>query len=165
MATFASISRTPHFPRVWVRTVLAIGRLLLGAGFLLVAFQNVHFGGKWHLRDYYLYSAMTINSYNLLPLWAIWWVSPILPWFELTLGVLLIIGAGLRWTGLLASAFMIAFNYTSIVAQLRNTGDGFSVRGNLSLSINIRDGSLLLLALLVTIGAFLIKRRKAAVSS
>ena len=60
---------------------------------------------------------------------------------------------------------MMAFNLASIATQLRDTGDGFSVRGNLSPAILIRDGSLLLLALFVTFGAFLIKRRRAAVSS
>jgi uncharacterized membrane protein YphA (DoxX/SURF4 family) len=160
MATIGSISQSQPGPRVWARALLAIGRVLLGAVFLFVAFQNVHFGGEWHLRDYYLYSAMSIDSYSLLPLWAIRLIAPILPWFELMLGALLIVGAGMRWTGLFASVFMIVHSYTSVVTQLRNTGDGFSVKGNLVPPILIRDGSLLLLALAVTLGAFLIKRRR-----
>jgi uncharacterized membrane protein YphA (DoxX/SURF4 family) len=165
MATIASISQSTPGPGVWGRTLLIIGRLFLGAIFLLAAFESIHFDGKWHLHDYYFYSAMALYSYSLRPVWAILLLSRILPWLELTLGVLLVAGAGLRWTGSCATALMIAFNYASIVSQLRNT-QGFSdVRGNLSPSILIRDGSLLLLALSVTIGAFLIKRRRAAVSS
>jgi MFS-type transporter involved in bile tolerance (Atg22 family) len=125
----------------------------------------MHFNGKWHLRDYFFNPAMSIDSYGLIPLWAIRLIAPILPWYELALGVLLIVGAGLRWAGLFASSFMIALSYPSVVAQLRNTGDGFSMRGNLVPSILIRDGSLMVLALAATVGAFLIKRRRAAVSS
>src|SRR3984893_18315568 len=147
MATTASISQFAAGPRVWGRRLLVAGRVFLCAIFLLAAFETIHFGGKWHLHDYHIYSAMALYSYSLRPVWAILLLSRILPWLELTLGVLLVTGAGLRWTGLSATAFMIALNYVSIVSQLRNT-QGFSdVGGNLSPSILVRDSSLLLLAL------------------
>src|SRR6267142_481653 len=146
MATTAVKSQSPLGRIICARAPLVIGRVLLGAIFLLVAFQTIHFYGEWHLHDYSFYSAMSIDSYRLLPLWAIRWIAPILPWFELTLGLLLFVGAGLRWTGLFASAFMLALSYASVVAQLRNTGDGSSARGNLVPPILIRDVGLLLLA-------------------
>jgi hypothetical protein len=142
-----------------------IGRAMLGGLLLINAFQTVYFSGHWHFLDYYHYSAMRIDSYGLLPLWPILWIALIQPWLELVLGVLLISGVGLRWTGLAGCAFMFAFNYTSVIGQWRNTGDGFSLRGNLAPSLLIRDGSPLLIAIAVTIGAFLIKKRQSTVSS
>ena len=111
---------------------------------------------------------MAINSYNMLPMWAVEWLARILPWFELLLGVLLIAGIGLRWTGLTSSALLLVF----IGAMTRAYMHGLEIKcgcfgnneklGPLTL---IRDSSMLILALAVTIGAFLIKKRESTVSS
>jgi hypothetical protein len=92
----------------------------------------------------------------------------ILPWFEFFLGVALLAGIGLRWTGLMASALLLVF----IAAMTRAYMNGLEIMcgcfgnneklGPLTL---LRDSTMLIPALGVTIGAFLIKKRKATVSS
>ena len=95
-------------------------------------------------------------------------MARVLPWFELALGVLLITGVGLRWIGLVTSALLLVF----IGAMTRATILGLEINcgcfGNnekLGAATLIRDSSLLVLALAVTIGAFLIKKRQGTASS
>jgi hypothetical protein len=164
MISARSHSQGSSGSKVWVRIVLAFCRVLLGAIFIVGAYHRIHFNGQWHLRDYFFYSALSLDSYRLLPLWAIWCIAAILPWFELTVGVFLIVGAGLRWSGLLASACMALFYYMLIVAQLRDTGGGFAPSGSIAPVVLVRDSVLLVLALAVTIGAFLLKKRDTAAS-
>ena len=111
---------------------------------------------------------MAINSYNLLPVWAVELLARVLPWFELALGVFLIIGIGLRWSGIIASALLLVF----IAAMTRAYIMGLEIMcgcfGNnekLGPWTLIRDSSMLVLALAVTIGAFLIKKHRVTVSS
>jgi uncharacterized membrane protein YphA (DoxX/SURF4 family) len=166
--TSAAVSETSHRSRSWPRVLLVLGRIVLGVIFLYAAYAKLHFSGSWHLGDYHFFFGMAINSYNLLPLWAVEWMARILPWFELALGALLIVGAGLRWTASIASALLLAF----IVAMTRAYILGLEIVcgcfGNnekLGPGTLIRDSSMLVLAIAVTIGAFLIKKRKTAVSS
>ena len=140
-----------------------MGRVALGSIFLYAAYSKLHFNGSWHLGDYHFFFGMAINSYNLLPLWAVEWMARILPWFELALGVVLVIGAGLHWAASIASALLLVF----IVAMTRAYILGLEIVcgcfGNnekLGPGTLIRDTSMLVLALAVTIGAFLIKRRR-----
>jgi uncharacterized membrane protein YphA (DoxX/SURF4 family) len=167
-ATSAAVSETSPRSRSWPRVLLVLGRIVLGVIFLYAAYAKLHFNGSWHLGDYHFFFGMAINSYNLLPLWAVEWMARILPWFELALGALLIIGVGLRWAASIASALLLVF----IVAMTRAYILGLEIVcgcfGNnekLGPGTLIRDSSMLVLALAVTIGAFLIKRRGTAVSS
>jgi uncharacterized membrane protein YphA (DoxX/SURF4 family) len=148
--------------------LLVLGRIVLGVIFLYAAYSKLYFNGNWHLGDYQFFFGMAINSYNLLSLWAVEWMARILPWFELALGALLIIGTGLRWAASIASALLLAF----IVAMTRAYILGLEIVcgcfGNnekLGPGTLIRDSSMLVLAIAVTIGAFFIKKRRTAVSS
>jgi uncharacterized membrane protein YphA (DoxX/SURF4 family) len=164
----AAVSETSPQSRSWPRALLFLGRVALGLIFLYAAYAKLYFNGSWHLGDYNFFFGMAINSYNLLPLWAVEWMARVLPWVELLLGAFLIIGVGLRWAGSIASALLLVF----IVAMTRAYILGLEIVcgcfGNnekLGPGTLIRDSSMLVLALAVTIGAFLIKRRKATVSS
>ena len=55
-------------------------RLLLGAVFIYAAYTK--------LRQSWLLFALSIDSYQMLPEWAVLAVARTLPWFELALGVL-----------------------------------------------------------------------------
>jgi uncharacterized membrane protein YphA (DoxX/SURF4 family) len=167
-AASATVSETSPRSRSWPRALLVLGRIVLGVIFLYAAYSKLHFNGSWHLGDYHFFFGMAINSYNLLPLWAVEWMARILPWFELALGALLIIGVGLRWAASIASALLLVF----IIAMTRAYILGLEIVcgcfGNnekLGPGTLIRDSSMLVLALAVTIGAFLINRRRTAVSS
>jgi len=167
MATRAVIAETYKRPSAWPRRLLFLGRVILGLIFIIAAYTKFHFDSAWHFGDYHFFFAMAINSYDILPLWGVEWASRILPWFELALGVLLLLGVGLRWTGMAASALLLVF----IVAMTRAYMHGLEIMcgcfgnneklGPLTL---LRDSSMLIPALGVTIGAFLIKKRDRTVS-
>ena len=168
VVTSAVISETTARPAVWPRALLMLGRVALGAIFIVAAYAKLHFGGSWHFGDYHFFFAMAIDSYKLLPISMVEWMARILPWFEMVLGVWLIAGAGLRWSASVSSALLLVF----IGAMTRATILGLEINcgcfGNnekLGTVTLIRDSSLLVLALAVAMGAFLIKKHKATVSS
>jgi uncharacterized membrane protein YphA (DoxX/SURF4 family) len=143
-------------------------RVALGAIFIVAAFTKLYFNGGWHFGDYHFFFGMVISSYDILPLSAAEWAARTLPWVELLLGILLIAGIGLRWTGLLACALLLGFIGAMTHAYMNGLeimcgcfGNNEKV-GPLTL---LRDSSLLIPALAVTIGAFLIKKRDSPVSS
>jgi uncharacterized membrane protein YphA (DoxX/SURF4 family) len=167
-ATTAIASETTARPAAWPRALLVIGRVLLGLIFVVAAYTKLHFDGAWHFGDYHFFFAMAIDSYKLVPTTLAEWMARALPWVELALGALLISGIGLRWSGLFASGLMAVFIAAMTHAYINKLeimcgcfGNNEKV-GPLTL---IRDSSLLVLALAVTIGAFLIKKRRDTVSS
>jgi uncharacterized membrane protein YphA (DoxX/SURF4 family) len=168
MATSAVISESQSQPRAWPRVLLVLGRVALGAIFLYAAYSKLYFDGAWHLHDYHFFFAMAIDSYKMLPLSVVEWMARILPWFELLLGALLIVGIGLRWAGSITTALLLVFIGAMTRAKILGLEINCGCFGNnekLGTATLIRDSSLLVLALAVTIGAFLIKRRRAGVSS
>jgi putative oxidoreductase len=168
MSATASISesstRTGNLPR----GLLTLGRIILGGIFVYAAYAKLHFNGSWHFGDYYFFFGMAINSYNLLPLWAVELVSRFMPWFELVLGLSLLIGIGIRWTSLIASGLLVVFIAAMTRAYILGLEIVCGCFGNsekLGPWTLIRDSSMLVLALAVTVGAFLIHRRRTVVSS
>jgi uncharacterized membrane protein YphA (DoxX/SURF4 family) len=158
----------PSRRRTVLSALLLLGRVALGFIFLYAAFAKLYFDGAWHLRDYHFFFAMAIDSYKMLPLSVVQPMARILPWLELLLGALLTAGIGLRWVGSITSALLLVFIGAMTRAKMLGLEINCGCFGNnekLGTATLIRDGSLLVLALAVTIGAFLIKRRKAAVSS
>lgn len=164
----AAVSESQTRPRAWPRVLLVLGRVVLGAIFLYAAYAKLYFNGGWHFGDYHFFFGMAINSYNLLPVWAVELLARVLPWFELALGAFLIIGIGLRWAGLFASALLLVFIAAMTRAYILGLEIVCGCFGNnekLGPGTLIRDSSMLVLALAVTIGAFLIKKRRDAVSA
>lgn len=168
MGTSVAVSETSPRTSAWPSALLLLARVLLGAIFIYAAFAKLYFNGAWHFSDYHFFFGMVINSYNILPIGGVELAARILPWFELLLGVLLIAGIGLRWTGLLASLLLIVF----IAAMARAYMNGLEIMcgcfgnseklGPLTL---LRDSSMLIPALGVTIGAFLTRKPQDTVSS
>ena len=168
MAIPAAISKSSPRPGALPRALLVLGRIALGFIFLYAAYAKLYFGGDWHLSDYQFLFAMAIDSYKMLPMWAVEWMARVLPWFELTLGALLIIGAGLRWIGSISSGLLLVFIGAMTRAKILGLEINCGCFGNnekLGTATLVRDSSLLMLALAVTAGAFLIKKRRATVSS
>lgn len=133
-------------------------RILLGLVFAYAAYAKLHFNGAWHLRDYYFLFAMGIDSYRMLPLGAVQWMARILPWVELGLGALLVIGAGVRWAGLAVSALLVMFMIALAHAALGGLEINCGCFGTGSVSPSrelVLDGILLALAVFVTVGGFL----------
>jgi uncharacterized membrane protein YphA (DoxX/SURF4 family) len=168
MSTSAVIPETSQRTAAWPRVLLLLGRVALGFIFLYAAFAKLYFGGDWHLHDYQFFFSMAIDSYKMLPLWAVQWLGGVLPWFELALGVSLIAGVGLRWVGLATSGLLLVFIGAMTRAKILGLEINCGCFGNnekLGTLTLVRDSSLLVLALAVTIGAFLIKKRRSTVTS
>jgi hypothetical protein len=123
-------------------------RTLLGLALVFGAYTKFHFNGAWHFRDYYFFFAMVIRSYRTLPLGAVEWLARILPWAELTLGVLLIAGAGVRWVSVITSALLIFMASMPRAAFL-----GLASRTNLATELLV-DIGFFLFSLIIALRAF-----------
>ena len=145
------------------RGLLLAARIILGGIFVFAAYTKLHFNGAWHLGDYYFFFAMTIDSYQMLPLSVVQMMAHVLPWVELGFGALLIVGAGVRWVGALTSALLLVFIGAMTRAWMLGLEINCGCFGNnerLGPLTLLRDSSLLLLALIVTIGAFMFHRAR-----
>jgi uncharacterized membrane protein YphA (DoxX/SURF4 family) len=168
MATTAIPSETSPRAAAWPRALLVVGRIALGAIFLVAAYTKLHFNGGWHFGDYHFFFAMAIDSYNMLPLWAVEVIARVLPIFEAVLGIWLIAGLGLRWGGAITSAMLLVFIGAMTRALILHIQIKCGCFGNdepLTIWTLLRDSTLLVLALAVTLGAFLIKKRQGTGSS
>jgi uncharacterized membrane protein YphA (DoxX/SURF4 family) len=168
MATTAIPSETSPRTAAWPKALLVLGRVALGLVFLVAAYTKFHFNGSWHFGDYHFFFAMAIDSYNMLPLWAVELMARGLPILEAVLGTLLISGPGLRWVASITSALLLVFIGAMTRALILHIQIKCGCFGNdepLTIFTLLRDSTLLILALAVTIGAFLIKKRQGTVSS
>ncbi len=115
---------------------------MLGAVFIYAAYTK--------LRQSWLLFALSIDSYQLLPEWAVYALARMLPWLELALGILLITGIWLRSLSIAAAAILALFFTVMVVSYVRGAGIDcgcFGVGEPLSLRTLARDGVLLAVAL------------------
>ena len=130
-----------------IRRVTLALRLLLGAVFIYAAYTK--------LRQSWLLFALSIDSYQLLPEWGVLAVARTLPGLELALGVLLLAGAWLRHTSIVAAAILALFFGLMVRAYAGGASIDcgcFGVGEALSVKTLARDGVLLAAALaLVTL--------------
>jgi putative oxidoreductase len=126
---------------VTARLRLAL-RLLLGGVFLYAAYTK--------LSQSWLLFALSIDSYQMLPEWAVLAVARTLPWTELALGVLLLSGWKLRYVSMGAAAILLLFFSVMVYQYAGGTGIDcgcFGVGEALSAKTLARDGVLLAAAL------------------
>lgn len=85
-------------------------RLALGALFIYAGFTKVYPPEHQFLFE------MAVSAYQLLPAWAVVVVARALPWFEIALGLVLLLGWELRYssvlTALLVGGFIAAMAVT-----------------------------------------------------
>ncbi len=137
--------------RLW----LIAGRLLLGGVFIYAAYTK--------LAQHWTLFAFSINSYGLLPEWALKPVAIGLPWLELLLGLLLVAGVGLRYAAAAASALLLVFFGVMVRAYLQELEIDcgcFGLGEQLSAKTLARDGVLLGVSLAVTIAVFLSEAKR-----
>ena len=111
---------------------------------------------------------MAVDSYNMLPLWAVELVARVLPILEAVLGAFLVLGVGLRFFSSITTALILVFIGAMIRALILHIQIKCGCFGNddpLTIWTLLRDSSFLVLALAVTIGAFLVKKRQDTSSS
>jgi len=140
--------------------LLLVGRLALGGVFIFAAYTKLYFNGAWHLHDYQFFFAMSIDAYRILPLPMVERLAAALPWVELALGALLLSGILLRWTGAITCVLLAIF-MAALVHAVRLHLDICGCFGQHSVKPSdelLQDSGLLLVALAVTVGAFLARR-------
>ena len=128
---------------------MLLGRLGLGAVFLYAAYTK--------LKLPWITFAATIEAYKLLPESGVIFVARTLPWFELALGALLVLGFGLRLVAAAASALLLAF----FAAMVRSYALGLQIDCGcfwpgdaLSWKTLIRDGLLTSVAVGLAVASF-----------
>lgn len=120
-------------------------RVILGGIFAYAAWLK--------LRDPWAVFAISIDSYQVLPFWAVEIVARGLPWFELLLGILLVAGL---WRGIsapAASLLLTVFFLLMIRAMVKGMQIDCGCFGpgeRLSWLTLLRDGALLASSLFVT---------------
>jgi uncharacterized membrane protein YphA (DoxX/SURF4 family) len=136
--TFLS-NKTPTGIAAWIL------RVILGVIFVYAAWIK--------LREPWAMFAISIDSYQILPMGAVEMVARALPWFELLLGVLLIAGL---WRGVSAAAasLLLAVFFSLMVRALAKGMQidcgCFGPGERLSWVTLLRDGALLAGSLFVT---------------
>lgn len=152
------------------KVLLLIGRLALAAIFLVAAYakmkpQTDEAWSTGSVRTSLAMFAMQVDSYQLLSPPQVTFVAHTLPPFELFLGLWLLTGVLLPFSALITSLLLGGF-FATMVRSYRmgleiNCGC-FGPGERLGPLTLLRDGSLLALAIAVTIGAFWMYRKRAA---
>ena len=78
-------------------------RLALGALFVYAGFS------KLYPPDHQFLFEMAVSAYQLLPVWGVIVVARTLPWFEIALGLVLILGWKLRYSSVLTALIVGGF--------------------------------------------------------
>lgn len=147
--------------RRYIAIALLVGRIALGAIFLYAAYAKLHYAGAWHLSDYDFLFAFGINSYQMLSTENALRLARVLPWTEVALGALLISGIALRWVGSITTVLLVIFMSALARAATLHLEINCGCFGNQSTTPARElavDSVLLLLAITVTLGAFLAHR-------
>lgn len=167
-STAAPISTTRAARGRVGRVLLTIGRLALAAVFLVAAYAKLkpQVAMPWSItsiKTSLSMFAMQVDSYQLLPPSQVIRVAHVLPLFELFLGLWLLSGIALRFSSLLTTLVLTGF----FTLMVRTYALGLSINcgcfgpsEQLGPKTVLRDGSLLALSVAVTVGAFLVNRRR-----
>lgn len=149
------------------RFLLLAGRVALAVIFVYAAYAKMkpQTGMPWSAASVdtsLSMFAMGVDSYQMLPPWAVSPFAHLLPPFELILGIWLLSGVGLRFSSLLSTLAVCAFVIAMVSAYRRGLTISCGCFGpgeQIGPKTFIRDGLLFLpLSLAVTVGAFLARR-------
>ena len=133
--------------------LLLIGRLIVAGIFI--------YAGYAKLREPYLQFEVSLESFKILPEYALEPIARTLPWLEVALGIALLTGILARWFALIASLMLAIF----VGAAARAYSMGLAVdcgcfgSGSddpLGPKWFAEHGGMLALAAAVTVGAFLL---------
>jgi uncharacterized membrane protein YphA (DoxX/SURF4 family) len=147
--------------------LLPMGRLALAAVFLLAAYAKMRPQASmpWSIgsvKTSLAMFAMEVDSYQLLPAPAVSTVAHLLPPFELFLGLWLLSGLAARFSTLVTTLLLAGFFAVMVRSYALHLGINCGCFGpgeQLGPRTLIRDGSLLVLSMVVTIGGFRSRRK------
>jgi len=153
------------------RSIILIGRLILGGIFVYAGYAKLFlpnfifwplFALRFSLSTNLSNFAVQVESYNLLSPWRVSFVAHTLPFAEIILGLLLLIGWRFRiWATivtLIMMGFFAAVLHSYALGMQINCGC-FATPEPLTIKTVLRDGALVALALLMTIFAFIEARK------
>ncbi len=153
------------------RAIIWIGRLVLGgifvyAGISKIFFPNTHlwpmFVLKFSISTNIANFAYQVDAFKMLPPWGVQFVAHTLPFTEVLLGLLLVIGWRLRIWASLLTLIMLGFFVVVTRAYLlhMNINCGcFAIPEPIGPKKILEDAALFVLALLTTVFAFLEARK------
>jgi len=149
------------------RAIIWIGRLLLGGIFIYAGYSKVFFPNhnlwplfflKFSISTNLANFAYQVEAYKLLPPWGVNFVAHALPFTEIILGLLLLIGWRLRIWASMLTLIMVGFSVVVLRAYLLHMDINcgcFATPEPISLRKVVEDGALSVLALLMTVFAFI----------
>jgi uncharacterized membrane protein YphA (DoxX/SURF4 family) len=148
------------------RILLIAGRIVLAGIFIVAAYAKMRPqpGMGWNVNSVKIslsLFAMGVDSYEMLPPWAVGPLAHLLPPFELILGLWILSGIALRYSALVATLLVGGFIYAMTRAYMLHLGINCGCFGpgeQVGPKTLLRDGLMLPLALAVTIGAFVAGR-------
>ncbi|HXU47851.1 MAG TPA: MauE/DoxX family redox-associated membrane protein [Candidatus Binatia bacterium] len=157
------------------RILLIVGRIVLAAIFLAAGLSKLKplAGMPWtaaSVKTSLAMFAMGVDSYQILPPWAVSPLAHFLPFFEIVLAIWLLSGFALRVSSLLSTLAICVFIYAMFSAWRRGLTINCGCFGQGGAPIGpkdmMRDGLLFLpLSLAVFIGSIFANRRKRVASS
>lgn len=152
------------------RILLIVGRIVLAAIFLAAGVSKLKpfTGMPWTVasaKTSLAMFAMGVDSYQILPAWAVSPLAHFLPFFEIVLAVWLLSGFALRISSLLSTLAICVFIYAMFSAWHRGLAINCGCFGQGGAPIGlwdmIRDAVLFLpLSLAIFIGSILMRRSK-----
>ncbi|MGC1417833.1 MAG: MauE/DoxX family redox-associated membrane protein [Candidatus Acidiferrum sp.] len=153
------------------RAVIWVGRLVLGGIFIYAGYSKAFLPNKNFWPYFILKFSLTMNisnfaaqveAFKLLPPWGVQFVAHTLPFTEIILGLLLLIGWRLRIWATLLTLIMLGFFSVVLRAYLLHMDINcgcFATPEIIGLKKVLEDAALSGLALLMTIFAFQEARR------
>jgi uncharacterized membrane protein YphA (DoxX/SURF4 family) len=126
------------------RIIVTALRIALGCMWIYAAYMK--------LKDPWMLFAMSIDSYHILPEWAVLTVARTLPWLELAIGLALIAGLLLRYASILSAGILCVFFVAMLSAYMRGLAIDcgcFGPGDAISWKTFLRDGALLSAAVLL----------------
>ncbi len=153
------------------RAVIWIGRLLLGGIFLYAGYSKIFLPNAnwwpWFILKFSVSLNLTnfaaqVEAFKMLPAWAVQFVAHTLPFAEILLGLLVLIGWRLRiWSSLL-TVLMLGFTFAVLRAFILHMDINcgcFATPQPVNLQKILEDAALSGLAVLMTVFAFIEARQ------
>src|SRR5438309_12114089 len=153
------------------RAVIWIGRLVLGAIFIYAGYSKAFFPNhtlwplfflKFSISTNLANFALQVQAFKLLPPWGVQFVAHTLPFTEIALGLLVLIGWRLLIWASLLTAIMLGFFFVVLRAYLLHMDINcgcFATPEPISLKKVLEDAAMAGLAILMTTLAYVEARR------
>jgi uncharacterized membrane protein YphA (DoxX/SURF4 family) len=143
----------------WITLFL---RIAVGGIFVYAAWVKLFqfSDGRLHLIPWQLF-AMAVDSYQILPQPGVELVAKTLPWAELAIGILLVIGRWMRFASVIITALLAVFFTLLVRAYVKGQEISCGCFGpgeTISWKTLLRDGSILAASVWVMIASFVSRR-------